>query len=377
MLNLLQSICVLSKDRKYYYPELYSHFNTREKQIFQDERNAFDFINTYYKYGQKESIKSSMDNKNLHTASLYFIGCLLQDLLNIHLKKIKDYYYKKEDNYFTFLWFLITLYHDMLSMEEKISKPIFVIPKNQQTSKRAECLFNKIIKYKKLDVNYVNEFLSFLNKKPKIFKNLYSVKLIKLYLLYRYEQMNSLDHGILAGLVLYDKLRKNYDSKKIYSRVFNKNTVYENFTYNDRIFSRKDFSLYAEAAKEIVYHNIFKPKDIESLKLYEEYNLSDLNNNNKISVKDNPLSFLLGLIDTIEPIKNVEKSINNLQLPTINYIDILSSISVSIIKPNQISIKFLKLEKKYWQYLSKNIVEMKKWLKIEVNAKPYGYILKF
>jgi hypothetical protein len=77
--------------------------------------------------------------------------------------------------------------------------------------------------------------------------------------------MNSLDHGILAGLVLYDKLRKNYDSKKKYSRVSNKNTVDEHFTYNSRIFSRKDFSLYAEAAKEIVYHNIFKPKILNHL----------------------------------------------------------------------------------------------------------------
>jgi hypothetical protein len=46
MLNLLSAICFLSKDRKYYYPELYT-FNTKEEQIFKDERHAFHFINAY------------------------------------------------------------------------------------------------------------------------------------------------------------------------------------------------------------------------------------------------------------------------------------------------------------------------------------------
>jgi hypothetical protein len=385
MATLLDSIKKLPDERKFYYPELSGCM--KEDEIFKNEENAYHFINIYYQYAQKESIVSDIKTKNLHTASLYFIGCLLQKVVDNFLTKRQEVF-SKDDNYFTYLWFLTTLYHDISSMEEKTHKDFPCIRKNLAISIRAEKLFDEVIRYKKLNPNYIGNFLCFLDSKSKFFRTLYDANLIKHYLLYRYERMNSLDHGILGGLVLYNKLRKNYDSKKQYATVHDKNTPKERFTYSNRSFARRDFALYAKAAAEIVNHNIFKPQNREVEKIYKHYKLNMLIKNKKISLKINPLSFLLGLIDTIEPLKNVEKSIDTSKklakrkkipkpLKQIPYTEILASIDIIIVNNNKIKIELLKLEKEYWKILSENIEHMATWLEVKILSTRNGYIIEF
>ena len=109
------------------------------------------------------------------------------------------------------------------------------------------------------------------------------------YFLFRKQQWKVVDHGILGGLLLFDRLVKIRREKKK-----------EN---EDNLFCvRKLENQYKLAANAISIHNIWLPTN-STKKIYEKFNLKDLLNFQAIKFEDFPMFYILGVADTIEPLK--------------------------------------------------------------------------
>ncbi len=113
-----------------------------------------------------------------------------------------------------------------------------------------------------------------------------------------------LDHGIIGGLLLYDRLRLQFEKAWEKARIDKEKSFTRDgfFGENNRLFySENHFSAYAKAADAIISHNIWHTTLREYL---EKSGKMDVNNLKKINI-DNTICFLLSLADTLEPIKNM------------------------------------------------------------------------
>jgi hypothetical protein len=109
------------------------------------------------------------------------------------------------------------------------------------------------------------------------------------YFIYRKQKWKVVDHGILGGILLYDRLIKIRRAKKK-----------EN---EDNLFwGKKLENQYKLAANAISIHNIWLPK-ADTKKEYKKYNLNEIIDFTKIKFKDFPFFYILGIVDTIEPLK--------------------------------------------------------------------------
>jgi len=252
------------------------------KKPFLNNHAANFFIDEYFGHAGKErmpleKLGIEMGNfpKSEHTASIFFLGAL------VYHKCFPDDTYLKGKTYsgyelFPFLWFLTCLFHDFANDFEYKQKDL----KELDT-------IEKLNGY--LDIEDENQLL----KKSVKHTNSTLFKAIPLYYQYRFDPMKKLDHGIVGGLFLYDRLvknRKNKEDEKI---------------AKDEVNDFWDSSLetdYAEAAATIATHNIYF-KDPEARAYFKEKGDNTLEGLAKISFKESPLLFLLGLVDTLDPLK--------------------------------------------------------------------------
>ncbi len=274
---------------KYYYdtPSIdFDNFNSE---------NAYNFIRGTYDVGAKEKIfdvgfqKLFHDQgKHQHTVALYFLGCQLS---NIVFDKLRDHislYIKKTDWYnFIYTWFLTCLYHDTAAVIEKYEY-------NCNSPKELDFYLDRYnIEYNVYDHMWENN-------KPYT----YPETLVKNYFSYRAEYWQAIDHGIIAGYLLYDKLKKNYNTN--WEKVKSHHRNYNNFNYKNLQWKIEHLSHFAYVANAIIAHNIwYSEKNKESKSIYKQYGLNPLVycETNMISLHKDPLVFYLGLLDTIEPVK--------------------------------------------------------------------------
>jgi len=254
-----------------------------------DEETAWTFIEKYYKAGDKNEVFDKSFKKdtqrNLHSVSVFFLGILLSDLV-----LGKDYKNKMEPD-FRYLWFIASLYHDYsFRLEGNI--------KDTDRFSSIEDVFKEYdVKYKIFDEGH----------KPTFHKNL-----VEAYFKYRIEKCKKLDHGIVGGILLYDRLRKNYDIAYERHNDLNPEANKECFEHNNLLWSFSQFDFFSELADTIIAHNIWFCTDSHCESIYENYKLQDLIIKEKSDFKkkhkraDNPFLFLLVLADTIEPIKRKE-----------------------------------------------------------------------
>ena len=142
------------------------------------------------------------------------------------------------------------------------------------------------------------------------FETHYSQNIIVNYFDYKYHERDKLDHGIIAGVLLFDRLLKNYnnkwenykDSYEYANQKPSEKGNYNNFFYKNKSWKREHHDHFAYIADSIISHNIWLSSNEE---LYSKYNLQGLLriNAEKISINRNPLLFMLGILDTIEPVK--------------------------------------------------------------------------
>lgn len=289
-----------SNDIKYYYDSLTIN-------PLQDAQSAWDFIQKYFKLGGKEKAfdlefadKLKLNGRHIHTVSMYYIGCLLSKMIESNLFNTlhelipgfgENFYYK-----FIYSWFLACLYHDTAYVIE--DEGIFIdragIPSFH---------LNEILKVNKIDYSVFDHKWT---GEPRY---TYTKYLVRNYFYYCLTYRGKIDHGIIGGFILYDRLKKNYENK--WNEYRSRNSITneiqkEHFELDGLSWRVQHLDHFAYISDAIIAHNIWYSKDID---FYRKFGLSRLkeSSRNKISKKSNPLLFFLAIVDTIEPTKFFDK----------------------------------------------------------------------
>lgn len=290
-----------SKIQKSYY-DINVHCNKLFKGNNDEvEKNCLSFIEQHYREGKKNRVSDHfmMDGKikdNLlsskkpaHTVSLYLLGlCMKSSFENEVLSALKQIIVEVKTWYeFEYTWFLTSLYHDMASCEESL------LPEHE-TSLKLENDF-KTCEYTIFDHVLVSGN-KFIPRYPEVLINRY----------YEYQkEKGELDHGIVAGYILFDALVKNFNEKTKNHSFQSGCVIIENLEWR-----KEHLDHFAYIADAIICHNIWTTYEYEKKSLeYEKSDLIDLiikSKKDRLTFKQSPLQFLLYLLDTIEPVKKFE-----------------------------------------------------------------------
>lgn len=299
--------------------------------------DARKFIDDFFAYAGKsylirDILQECETLRVNHTLSVFFIGLLIKNS-SFHDLKIIDND-QNEIFEFSYLWFLVSLFHDMGYIQEKDwtykfdyrkkSKDFEKIMKenkiyhNHSFYKRMPFTAyydlgitfpvpSRYVRYHtptvrtKYEIPYYNG-ISF-NNGTTIKKSMYTSGTIFNYLEYckMNPKINHYDHGIVGGLWLYDSLVKNYYLS--FSR--NKSADFNDFYINDLHFSTSQFPIFAYLADCIISHNMWFATDDYTIEQYEKYGLKQLipPYAQPVQFNRNPILFILALADTLEPIK--------------------------------------------------------------------------
>lgn len=268
-----------------------------------ENSNCLNFIKEYFKAGEKENLIKELEisdhfesNRAEHSVSVYLIGLLAyKTIQNAIQKQLADH----TESHFSYLWFLICLYHDYNTKCESIEP-------NEISAK-----YNTISQEEIID--------NIRNIDERKWGNRYSANLVFSYL----NLKRGRDHGIIAGALLRKRLIENLNS--VIER--NPNADKNGFIYNGLYWSIKHIESYDYASSMIMKHNIwFANSDLKedevdlatfeenmkNLNIYKSQHDSPLNslvinNANRISFNEDPLLFIFSIIDTIEPLKTANK----------------------------------------------------------------------
>ena len=317
------------------------NYYLNELELPKNINDARNFIKDFFAYGGKsylihDIIQECEPLRINHTLSVFFIGLLIKNSSYHDLKIIDDN--QNEIFEFSYLWFLVSLFHDMGYVQEKDWTYKFEYRKKSKDFQNRMSInnqpINKFNKYHNYNTYYdlgiiysspcyfrINPIkpCSIANSRNNpcsnnsiIFNNgtiltssMYHKSTIFNYLEYckMNEYINHYDHGIVGGLWLYDSLVKNYYLSYISLNDASKNI--ENFYVNNLHFSVNQFPIFAYLADCIISHNMWFATDYGTIELYEKCGSEQLipPYAQPIQFDNNPLLFILALADTLEPIK--------------------------------------------------------------------------
>jgi hypothetical protein len=273
---------------------IFEHFNSLKSQDWdyygENNKNKLlesysikskhiEFIKNYLKAGEKQDIFLYFDNfdietfdRAIHTNGVFFLGCLFYKELN--LKDNIQFKRSDEHDSFMFVWFLAALIHDVGYEVEKNFDEYKIKYTEYITSIKVE---NNLLDFtndrEKRDAycSFDNEIKKLIDYIPNYYTEAYNGERSS-------NNKTKIEHGIYAGLKLYDGLVKN--------RINNKSL---------NLYSEKELEkFYAIASFSISIHNM-RRDDIDNLD--PDY---------KISLENEPFLFLFALADTIEPTKTYE-----------------------------------------------------------------------
>jgi hypothetical protein len=321
-------------------PSQWDYYNSVEDQPaivyykpFSNKITHRNFIRRYFKRAGKGSVlEQHFSIKNIplkrcsHTNSIFFLGLIIY-----YNTKLKHHLFQDDNsrkyNMFPFLWFLTCLFHDTGYHYEN----------------------NKEYHGKLTDVSSVKNHFS-IDHDLLSLKNVTGVpesltSNIEKYYLFRVKESRKIDHGIIAGLFLYDRLIKNRQLRAERSD--------DKFYWGAKL--DKDYEL---VAATIACHNIWLSNNGENSKVYRNYGLNTLIDHNKIILEDSPLLFMLGLVDTIDPVK-----LFNAQNPKTVLNNILIGFQNNLIKISSIEKSWLDFSK-----LKKKCFGLMNWLDIDVKC---------
>jgi len=337
-----------------------NYYSLEVDEFENDFLNSKQRIEDFFRIANKERLSMDFEVldelRNYHSMSIVYFGILLNEKLNVDMQIIiNDFNFN-----FKYYWSIMCFYHDLGYVFENDSSYIYKIrKKNYESRIRGYNYFFRIANsgicydgmffnsYKRnLMLSYNQIFMTnYINRKNtittesefddirnlnyikircfdhnvNISKSQYMKKTVENYYKYRKNEMHRYDHGILGGYRMFDSLTKNYvinmreESRKTY------------FVKNNLFYRIEQIPLFAYMADCIVAHNIFFP-DESKISTYRDYNLEELINYNRpIKLLDNPLLFMLCLLDSIDPIKYFSKMGSKV-------VDILKSININFIK---------------------------------------------
>lgn len=331
------------------------------------------FIQEHFEKGKKAEALSfpfqqefEKNGKHQHTVALYFLGLYLFDLFNEPLQsKLRELIPMNElDNWydFSYTWFLTCLYHDTASCIENLHRGPF-LPERKKTLDYYLGKFD----IRHTPYNYIP-----LRKGASPMR--FSESLVKNYFYYRMDR-GVLDHGIIGGYYLFDRLYKNFcEQTKNADLVVGKNLIRDGLSY--RIEHLDHFAYIVDA---IICHNLWCAYEPNVIETYKEYGLDPLiigedsvNNNlghvqnQKLNIKDYPLQFLLCLLDSIEPVKRFTGKDDH----SISAYEVLNRVSIKKAGRDAIKIEWCPCLKRQnnssfvtWM---NSIKELNKWMDVTV-----------
>lgn len=248
--------------------------------------NSKKFIRNYFEYLYSDpssvnpagkfvdNIERITDFRAQHTVASFLLGIIVKESLTLDVRNwIRVSNSHSSDPSFGFFWSLICLTHDIAYYWERNSKKL-------------------LDNYKTVDA-----FCSVQNIQFNLLKNSSKNSLIKNYYSYCIEYRHKIDHGITGAILIYDALMSFYNNGKQNSS-----------SQICGIRLRKSFpSFCLKIAETIALHNMWRADD-RTRDVYQNCHLDELipddNATHIINYKDDALLFLLGLIDSIDPIKS-------------------------------------------------------------------------
>lgn len=274
--------------------DYYNRDDKCEISNWNDNSKHQKFIKDFLKISGKQLVEShfftnelrdagiSLDNfeRATHTNSVFFIGSLLYEKLSLK-DKIKFVREDRKDDEFYFIWFLTSLVHDFGYFAEKDKTKFPHVTEDISSLK----LTHNLLDYG-TDTGYLKQAFDEHNESTRAI-----IKNIPTYFKEAFNGKRSsrgevkIEHGIYAGLLLYDGLVKNRVQRKEQQN----NGVGEGLYWQDDL-----DKFYAVASFAIAIHNMRRDGIVE--------NPEDL----KFSIDDEPFLFLFALADTIEPIKTFD-----------------------------------------------------------------------
>jgi len=264
------------------------------EDLFSNSANAKSFIESYFGAGNKSAVFDtgiSLDSTRLfHIISVFFLGIhLSRNILN-GVQRTNEL---KPD--FRYLWYLACLYHDYGYFIED-NKNRF---KPNDFPELSTLLDNFSVSNNLLSVEYPQKFTK---------------QEIEGYYKYCIQQKNFINHGIIGGFLLYDRLVKNIAENHVDYKHANGQDTIKHFTHRGLIWGTHQYKFFQKVAWAIINHNIWfcinNEDSCEAVYQDSSYNLNGLilNNTNGFEMKhkkaDDPLLFLLIIADTIEPVKD-------------------------------------------------------------------------
>lgn len=340
------------------------------------DKKCKDFINYCFVKGQKDGLldfdfkESYLGNgKHLHTVSLYLLGTafieknsLIKNSLERQLRTFLpeyDKWYNVKDNDknydFLYTWYLTALYHDVASCVENIR-----IPENPTERQ-------KDLEYYLGELNVVySPYGNFPYRKLRTPQR-FSENLIKNYFYYRANK-GSCEHGILAGYLFFDRFVKNFLRYSRNKKIIKKGFIEEAGNLKWHI---EQLSHAAYVADAIICHNIWMGGEMDT-ELYRAYGLSPLlyteHSENKLSIKNYPLQFMLCLLDTIELVKRFAKKSNEkIHYPTPR--EVLENVLLKF-KENGLEVSWKRniSEQPEFEYWKKALEDLQNWMEVRCNA---------
>lgn len=278
MKSILQSFKDLKQEDWDYYKDI--HDKDLENPFLEKTITHEKFICDYfYRSGKANILKiknelPDLDFPKNHTNSIFFLGVLIHKNTDF-----KNWICSTNNNHlddFSFLWFLTSLFHDYAYSFENDLKNLYIVSD-----------FDSMIKHFHIATtdNLLDQDYKEMNSK--LFQSIIN------YYNYRIICHSKIDHGILAGMYLYDKLVK--------IRIDKENKGCKDFNWDKGI-----EKIYALAASAIAVHNIWLPSAKDKA-LYKHFGLNQLIDFEPIKMHNSPLLYLFGIVDTIDPIKSFTK----------------------------------------------------------------------
>lgn len=268
-------------------------------------RKAKEFSDTYFTIGGKGLLasifKDHIDSlqRGDHTLSVFLLGIQLAELFGILSPDNEENEgngpYNKDGFNFKYYWFLACLYHDVGYVYENST---YLDESIRNKQERENKLQDNLSALRTDGLEAIQEICDIRYLHNRVFKT-YDRSEIDLYLKGRATCCNCIDHGIAGGLMLYDKLRKQFEQS--WQSRYRLGGVDRTSFWNNKglHLSNCHFEEYAKAANAIISHNIW----IDTLNNYKQLVKTPLVTKNRISFQKDPLCFILSLADTIEPLK--------------------------------------------------------------------------
>lgn len=345
------------------------YFRTGEKNLpfLLEPAEAEPFINRYFESGRKKLVLSFQydaqhqlpPDRAIHTVSGFFLGLLIEHCLNgTNTLSVRSQRFFP----FSYLWFLTFLYHDYgyciaerrdLPNPFPTQAPLPNLASNnpRRASRKEYYALSRIKDILGINLSPFSQFPSYtyigrrdLNSPPYSDRDIlhkltarthrvsgsprltfntgtmihghhYLSATVTRYLNYCINERGRVDHGILGGMLFYDRMLKNYMvAYTTHSNECAHPPELEDFYYRDRHFCTEQLKIFSYISDCILSHNIWK-QPADKREEYERYGLTQLLGENfrYISYENNPLLYILVIADTLEPLKAYQQANPNLR----------------------------------------------------------------